>query len=249
MNANASWLINKLNLEYQPVGLLLTASKPENAVCFRKKGNGCIAPLIFSASKGKTVAIDEGSTGYPCSAFYLGYGDWIFDGIEYFLSNSPVPIGRECERIVKNAALARAFVESNVPKEKNQLTYVFKPLLSFTEQERPEVVLFFANADQLSALVFLIQHSHPLDDDRVKTGFASACMAMTTVPLKYAREGQSKAFWGLHDISVRASLPKDIMSMAMPYSLFEEICNDAPESFLITERWEKVAERNLPAKN
>lgn len=243
MNANANWLISKLRLRYQPVGLMFADKKPPHALFFKKSGNGCIAPLIFSAAKGKTVAIDKDSTGYACSAFYLGFAEWIFNGIEFFLSHSPVPIGRECERFVESPALAKEFVKSYVPLERIEKTYIFKPVPAFEEQEKPEIVLFFANADQLSALVFLIQHANPLDYDRVKTGFASACQAMITIPLQYARKGENKAFWGLHDISVRTSLPKDIMTLAMPYALFEEICNHAPKSFLITEKWKQIQRR------
>ncbi|MEN6456096.1 MAG: DUF169 domain-containing protein, partial [Prolixibacteraceae bacterium] len=83
----------------------------------------------------------------------------------------------------------------------------------------------------------------PLDYDKVKTGFASACQAMVTIPLQYARKGENKAFWGMHDISVRTALPKDIMTMAMPYTLFEEICIQAPQSFLITEKWKQIEKR------
>ncbi|MGV8134664.1 MAG: DUF169 domain-containing protein [Mangrovibacterium sp.] len=243
MNVKANWLISKLKLQYQPVGLMLAEHKPFNAICFKKSGSGCIASLIFSAAKGKTVAIDKNSTGYACSAFYLGYADWIFNGIEFFLSHSPVPIGMECERFVESPDLAREFVKSYVPLEHTNKTYVFKPVLAFKEDEKPETVLFFANADQLSALVFLIQHAHPLDYDKVKTGFASACQAMVTIPLQYARKGENKAFWGMHDISVRTALPKDIMTMAMPYTLFEEICIQAPQSFLITEKWKQIEKR------
>ena len=242
----AYWLFDKLQFTYQPVGLTFTEEKPADALYFKKAGSGCIATLIFSASKGKTIAIDRESTGYPCSAFYLGFKDWIFNGIEYFLSNSPVPIGRDCERFVENPRLAKAYVESFVPGTMLDKTYVFKPVVSFTENEEPEIVIFFANADQLSALVFLIQYSHPLDFDRSKTGFASACAAMTTIPLQYARKGEDKAFWGLHDVSIRPHIPAEVMTMAMPFSMFKEICTIAPESFLGTEKWKKVLERINP---
>jgi hypothetical protein len=238
------WLIDRLILNYLPVGLMLADKKPADAVSFKKKGKGCIASLIFSAAKGKTVAIDSESTGYPCSAFYLGYQDWIFQGIEYFLSSSPVPIGRECERFVHSPSLAKEYVESFVPEEHTKSAYVFKPVTLFAEDESPETVIFFANPDQLSALVFLIQYKHPLDFGRVVTGFASACMAMATIPLQYARKGESKAFWGLHDIAVRPSMPKDLMTISMPYKIFEEICSVADESFLNTENWASLLARN-----
>jgi len=239
----AAWLFEKLAFAYQPIGMMFADEKPAGAICFKKAGDGCIAALIFSAAKGKTVAIDRHSTGYSCSAFFLGYSDWIFNGVEYFLSHSPVPIGRECERFVKSPKLAKEFARAFVPQTQENATYVFKPVVSFAENEKPEIVIFFANADQLSALVFLIQYAHPLDFDRIKTGFASACMSMVTIPLSYARRGEEKAFWGLHDVAIRPSLPEALMTMAMPFSMFREMCDAAPDSFLSTEKWNKILER------
>jgi uncharacterized protein (DUF169 family) len=237
------FFIEKLAFKYLPVGVIMAHERPKDALFFKKTGQGCIASLIFSAAKGKTVCIDKGSTGYPCSAFYLGYNDWIFNGIEYFLSHSPVPIGRECERFVKSPTLAKVFVESYVPVEFTKASYVFKPLTGFNKEEKPEIIIFFANPDQISALVFLIQYSHPTDFNRIITGFASACMAMVTLPMQYARQNEEKTFLGLHDIAVRPSFPENLMTLSMPYSVYEEIISIADESFLITENWNKLLTR------
>lgn len=232
----------KLLLEYHPVGFFYTDKKPDNSIGFKNKGGGCIMPLIFTCAKGKTAAFNEGSTGYPCSAFYLGYKDWIFPGIEKFLSNGPFP-GRECERIVKTAGLAENYVKSLRPAEKEKGWAVFKPLEEFSGEEKPEVVIFFANADQLSALTYLLYFDAPEEDDRIVGRFASACAAVTTVPLKYARTNQKKAVWGLHDISVRPKLPKDLMTLTFPFELLAEMWINIEESFLTSERWNKVAKR------
>jgi hypothetical protein len=232
----------KLLLEYQPVGFFYTYKKPDNAVGFKNKGGGCIMPLIFTSVKGKTAAFDENSTGYPCSAFYLGYKDWIFPGIEKFLSNGPFP-GRECERIVKTADLAENYVKSLRHAEKEKGWAVFKPLEEFTGEEKPELVIFFANADQLSALTYLLYYDAPEDEDRIVGRFASACAAVTTIPLKYARANQKKAVWGMHDISVRSKLPKDLMTLTFPFELLAEMWLNIENSFLTTTRWNKVANR------
>jgi uncharacterized protein (DUF169 family) len=235
--------ISQLGFQYLPVGMHIEAERPDGTVFFKKSGQGCIASLIFSASKGKTVSIGKSSTGYPCSAFYLGYNEWIFDGIEYFLSHSPLPIGRECERFVKTPSQAKEFVESYVPNKFTEGTYVFRPVNEYSDHNKPEIVIFYANPDQLSALVFLVQYSHPLDFNRIVTGFASACMAMVTLPMQYARRNEDKAFWGLHDIAVRPSFPKNIMTLSMPISMYEEIISITDESFLKTENWKKLLAR------
>ena len=113
----------------------------------------------------------------------------------------------------------------------------------FTKNEKPEIVIFFANADQLSALVYLVSFGAPAEE-RIITQFASACMSIFTVPLKYANEGKKRAVWGLHDVSARKNLPKDIMSFSLTYNLFMEVYNNINDSFIMTENWEKLKHRN-----
>lgn len=232
----------KLGMDVSPVGVVLTDSIPEDALHFKKKGSGCIATMIYSSAKGKAIAFDEHTTGLPCSAFYLGYTDWIFNGIEGFLSNECV-WGREPERFIKTPEMAKKFVESYIPQTHRKGAIVFKPLEFFTENEKPELVIFFVNADQVSALQYLIGYGAPREE-RIVSRFASACMSVFTIPMEYARKGEKKAVWGFHDISVRSKMPKDIMSMTLTYPLFEEICQNLEESFLTTEQWEKLKKRN-----
>jgi len=51
--------------------------------------------------------------------------------------------------------------------------------------------------------------------------------------------------WGLHDISVRRRLPKELMTITMPYELLTEINNDIDRSFVITDHWKELKERNI----
>jgi hypothetical protein len=117
----------KLAMQYSPVGFCFADKKPEKAVGFKRPGDGCIMPLILASAKGKTVAFDENSTGWECSAFHLGYKNWIFTGIEHFLSHGLL-IGIGCERFVKTPKLAKRYVESLKPQEKAKGAVVFKPL-------------------------------------------------------------------------------------------------------------------------
>jgi uncharacterized protein (DUF169 family) len=232
----------KLGTHLSPVGVLLTDKLPEEAFHFKKKGSGCVANMIYNSAKGKTFAFDENTTGLPCSAFYLGYTDWIFDGIERFLSNECV-WGREPERFIKTPEMAKKFVESYIPHTHREDAIVFKPLEFFAENEKPELVIFFVNADQISALQYLIGFAAP-NEERIVSRFGSACMSVFTIPMEYAAKGEKKAVWGFHDISQRSKTPKDITSLTFTYPLFEEICENLDESFLTTEPWIKLRERN-----
>ncbi len=240
-------LKEKLGMKLSPVGVFFTNEIPEGALHFKKKGSGCITPLIFKSAQGKTVAFDDDTTGWPCSSFYLGYSDWIFPGIEKFLSNEGVH-GREPERFMKDPETAKRFVESFIPESKRQGAIVFKPLEQFTDNEKPEIVIFFANPDQLSALVYLIQFGAP-DEERIVTKMASACISIFTSPMRYAQKGEKKAVWGLHDISVRKLIPKDLMTLTLTYDLFTEVYENMNDSFIQTGNWAKLRSRNMLTNN
>lgn len=233
---------DKLGMKYSPVGVFFTDEIPEDALHFKKKGSGCITPLIFKSAQGKTIAFDENTTGWPCSSFYLGYSDWIFPGIEKFLSNEVVH-GREPERFMKDPDTAKRFVETFIPESKRQGAVVFKPLEQFAGNEKPEVIIFFANPDQLSALVFLIQYAAP-DEERIVTKMASACISIFTSPMKYAQKGEKRAVWGLHDISVRKLMPKELMTLTLTYDLLTEVYENMNDSFIQTENWKRIKSRN-----
>jgi len=239
-------LKEKLGLGNLPIGMFFSESKPENAISFKSKGNGCILPLIFKSAQGKTIAIDQDTTGWNCSAFYLGYQDWIFDGIECFLSDGVVN-GREGERFIKTSKQAKSFVEFYRPKTLNTKVTVFKPLADFEQNEKPEIVIFFVNADELSALVYLLHFNAPESEDRIVTRFISGCGSIVTLPMKLKKEGKMQAVWGMHDISVRRRLPKELMTLTMPYELLIEIAKDIDQSFIITESWKAIRERNTQA--
>ena len=239
-------LKEKLGLGNLPIGMFFSESKPENAISFKSKGNGCILPLIFKSAQGKTIAIDQDTTGWNCSAFYLGYQDWIFDGIECFLSDGVVD-GREGERFIKTSKQAKSFVEFYQPKTLNTKVTVFKPLSEFEQDETPEIVIFFVNADELSALVYLLHFNAPESEDRIVTRFISGCGSIVTLPMKLKKEGKMQAVWGMHDISVRRRLPKELMTLTMPYELLIEIAKDIDQSFIITESWKAIRERNTQA--
>ncbi|MGD8778837.1 MAG: DUF169 domain-containing protein [Ignavibacteria bacterium] len=186
-----------LGLNYFPIGIMFSDNMPENAKRFTKKGSGCIIPLIFSSAKrGQTVAIDKNSTGWDCSAFYLGYKDWIFEGIECFLTDGTV-FGRDGERFIKTRRQAKDFVTSFVPTKINKNITIFKPLEEFKDSEEPVLIVFFATPDELSGLIYLLHYNSPSSDDIVITAFNSGCGSIFTKPMKLISEGKKKAVWGV----------------------------------------------------
>jgi hypothetical protein len=232
-----------LKLEkYKLCGVYFSNAKPENALELKKKGNGCIVPLILKASTGIPLVVGEESTGWSCSAFYLGFQDTIFEGIEYFLSNKD-DFWRPCEKFIQNPALAKAFVDNVHPVKPDKSYIIVKPLEDFAPDEEPESVLFFVNADQLSALVFLSHYDAPGTMDRVLAPFSSSCMALVTLPLKLARNNEDKAIIGNFDIAARTRMPADLLSFALPYAFLKKLAGFLPESFFTTHNWGILKDR------
>lgn len=234
---------DSLGMKLSPVGIMFSDKTPKDAISFKKKTRVCIMPLLFKSAKGSIVAFDNDFTKKPCARFYLGYTNWISDGIEKFLSNEKLN-NRKPERFIKTKEMALSAMKANIPDNIRTDVIIIKPLELFQKNEKPEIIIFFANTDQLSGLVYLINYSSPTEE-RISTPFASACSSVLTVPLKYAKQGINKAVWGLHDISARKRLPKDLMTLAMPYKLFEEMYDNIDESFLITENWKIIKNRNI----
>ena len=237
-------LKDSLSLKYYPIGMYFSDEYPKDAINTDKKFNSCIVPLIFLSAKGKTIAFNKNNAGMDCSVFFLGYKDCIFKGVEGFLSDG-VLFGRGGERFVKTKKQAKAFIESYKPKSINTKVTVFKPLKKFDGDEFPEIVIFFVNPDELSGLVYLLHYNSPDKNYLIITGFHSGCGSVLTLPMKNKNEGKIKAVMGMHDISVRSKLPRDILTLAMPFELVSDIYNEIDNSFIITDNWEKIKERNL----
>ena len=234
--------MTNLGMTLHPIGFIRSEQKPDNAIPNKNVYDGCIMPLLFAAAKGQVIAFDSETSGRSCAAFHLGYRNWIFPGIERFLSHGPIP-GRSCEKLVKNAKLAKSYVESIVPEKIRGDVSIFKPLEQFKDEETPEFVIFFVNADQISALAALIFFEAPLDSSRIHSQFASACGACITLPMNFAGKGFKKAVWGLHDITARAHLPKELMTLTITKPLLHEMGKNMEKSFLFTERWARIKER------
>jgi hypothetical protein len=223
-------LRSRLGLEFSPVGFGYAPTPPPAARVVR---GGCIAPLVRAAGQGHTYVFDPQAGGRPCARFYLGFSEWIFDGIEQFLSYGPVP-DRECERFIRTPEQARLFIENNRFDAPANTVGVLAPLDAFPTANPPQVVVLLVNADQVSALVYLLHFDAPEDDSRVMTTLAAGCASMLTLPFLDDRRGVRRARWGLHDPAARVRMPAHLTSLAMPLPFLRETWGHASDSFLET---------------
>ena len=225
-----SKIASSLHLKHQPVALLWTNDRPDEALQFHQDKWGCVMAMFAQAATGKTAAFDRQTFGCIGGGVGLGFGNQYVNwrgGIECFygfLSNGNAErenaseiaeqiarTGRKVaverflhgEGLVKSPELAKVFVDSLPLVEIPDRYVVFKPLSSVDElKEQPQVVIFPVNADQLSALVSLANYDRGTLDAVIIQPVAG-CQSIGILAYKEARSDRPRAVIGLTDIAAR----------------------------------------------
>jgi uncharacterized protein (DUF169 family) len=230
-----------LGLKESPLGIYYTNDKPEG-ITPEEGIRGCMIGLLQNArKKGKTVFFDKTHFGCPGGAYYMGFFESPMPKIEYFLSCG-IPGEMEGERYIKTPERAREYFARMIPRRAPATYCVFKPVEQFRTGVVPEVVVFFGSPDVLSGLFTLTNYALERSD-AVYAPFGSGCGTMLTYPLKEAVKEQPRAILGMFDVSARPMVEKDVLTLAMPYSVFLTLLENVSGSFLETESWKKVLRR------
>ena len=256
-----SRIAEAINLRYSPVAIVFTNEKPEGALQFKEGRWGCVIAMLGAAAKGRTAVFDRKTYGCIGGGSGLGFGNTYTQfpgGIEHFLSkgnkefcdsetgknivrNMPALIHGEAYK--KTPEFAKSFAD-NLPYYEVPTEYVvFKPLAELSPAEKPEVVIFLATPDQISALVVLAKYARH-GGDNVPTPFGAGCHSIGILPLHQGTQDHPRGVVGLIDISARKHVEKDILSFSVPYKMFLEMEGHVEESFLTRDVWLKVKERN-----
>jgi uncharacterized protein (DUF169 family) len=266
-----SSIAKALTLKYEPVAIIMTNERPEGAKQFKEGKFGCVMSMLAAAVRGNTVVFDRRTFGCPGGGTGLGFGNQYLNfagGVEgfcYFLSvgNEQWEPGMQLveqikpfvgedvyddlvhgERYLKTPELVKKFVDYlpiiDVPFE----YVVFKPLRDVEpEQERPEVMVFLVDMDQLSALVVLASYDRD-DNESVIIPQAAGCQSIGIYPFREARQERPRAVAGLVDISARVQIKRqlkdDFMTFAVPFVMFQEMEANVPGSFLERNTWKEL---------
>jgi len=227
--------------------------------------------MLSAAAKGATAVFDRNTFGCHGGGVGLGFGDQYnnFPGGRdcfcYFLSigNASWEKGQQVskqlepllnaemndnfvhgERYIQTPELVEDFIES-LPITDIPNTYVvFKPLNQvILEQEVPEVIVFFGDMDQISALSILANYGRK-GNENVIFPFAAGCQNIGIYPFRESKSEHPRAVLGLNDISARVALKRvlkdDVMTFSVPFRLFEEMEKTVPESFLERTTWKQL---------
>jgi uncharacterized protein (DUF169 family) len=266
-----SRIAEALKLKHAPVALVWADEAPENAMQFKEDKWGCVMWLVSAAVKGRTAAADRKTFGCFGGGVGLGFGNQYLnfpggeEGFCRFLSSGNVeteegrrvaeqiqPFMREeahdnflhGERYVKTPDKVRGFIE-NLPVRDIPAAYVlFKPLDAVDrEGENLRTVVFFADADQLSALVVLANYGRG-DNENVTIPYAAGCQNLGIYPYQEAERERPRAVVGLTDISARLYARKQLgdglLTFAAPLSLFDEMEGNVEGSFLERHTWREL---------
>jgi len=249
-----------MELQYSPVAVLFTDNKPENAMQFKEGRWGCVVTMFIAAAKGRTAVFDRKTFGCLGGGVGLGFGNQYVNfpgGIECYISTGNKEFAKspeaanfrtstpldEGEGYFKSSEIAKKFVDA-LPMTEVQTTYVvFKPLDQLTEEETPEVVVFLANVEQLSALSVLANYERGTGQS-VIIPFGAGCHTIGIMPYAEAKSAEPRAIIGLTDISARRHVDKDILSFAVPFPMFLQMEENVEGSFLNKEVWKNLLERN-----
>ena len=271
-----SKIANAISLNYQPVALIWSDQEPAEAVQFQQGKWGCIMWLAASAAKGKAAACDRKTFGCFGGGVGMGFGDQYVnfpggkDCFCHFLSggNEQWEQGRQAaekvkpflrkesydnfvsgERYIKTPEQVHQFIE-NLPITDIPTEYViFKPLADIDpQQETPQVIVFFADPDQLSALVVLANYDRQ-DNHNVIIPYAAGCQTIGIYPYQEAKAEKKRAVVGLTDLSARVSIRKlledHLMTFAVPLAMFEEMERNVADSFLERPTWQALLKTKM----
>ncbi|MBW2040246.1 MAG: DUF169 domain-containing protein [Deltaproteobacteria bacterium] len=150
------------------------------------------------------------------------------------------------ERYVESPELVKRFVELLPIVDIPAKYVVFKPLKDADlRKEEPVVIVFLADPDQLSALVILANYGRE-GNENVIIPYAAGCQTIGIYPYKEVRAEKPRAVVGFTDISarknVRKQLGKDLLSFAVPFTMFQEMEGNVEGSFLQRETWKALME-------
>lgn len=121
---------------------------------------------------------------------------------------------------------------------------VFMPLSSLEpSRDRPVVVTFFVQPDQLAALVILVNYRRE-GLENVIIPYAAGCQTIGVISYKEAASSRPRAVVGLTDISarlyLRGKIPPGCFTLTVPWKMFLEMEEDVEGSFLESKTWKRL---------
>lgn len=245
-------LVEMLHLELEPVGVFLGNA---DATCDMQAQPGkrnCVVPFLLSAARGKIVGIDEEGCTCPGGTVGCCFGDGFArknPNIHVMLSQgmgdaappqAPIHLV-EGERFFCDADTALKWRNAMPFSDAGYPRVVFAPQSRWGEIGAPDLVLVFADADQLSALVTMLGFHNGRTINTI-VPYGAACHSIVFAVEQMQKE-EPMAVMGLFDISQRSKAIGDYLSLTMPYAMWEALSDGLERSCLTTHAWKQIEAR------
>lgn len=204
---------------------------------------GCMFKCFDKVFEGETFIL--GATSSKCPGFKVnaGFVDGLLQtpgGFGNFLSQGAgkgFPTG---ERLKCNPALPEEFIlglPSSVMENRNAIR-----LEPYQESLNPDLVICFANPDQLSALIILHNFERSAYDTTI-TGCMAGCASLFRVPLGESQKEESRAVIGNLDLAERHLLDKNLISFTVSGKDFKQMLANTEQCFFHAPMWKPVRTR------
>ena len=227
--------------------MVARAARGGTAVCGRKTF-GCWGGGV---GLGFGDIYQQFPSGEDCFCHFLSIGNdqWktgrqVAEKIKPHMNEHSLDHFMHGERYLKSPERVQRFVQG-LPITDIPAPYVaFKPLSEVEDDATCQVVIFFVDPDQLSALVILANYDRETNEN-VIIPYAAGCQTVGIYPYREAAADQPRAVVGLTDISVRTyvrqQLGDHLMTFAVSLKMFKEMEDNVEGSFLERSVWEKLA--------
>lgn len=201
----------------------------------------CLICELAKVRKGESAVYNADSVICGGAKRYTGYNVDMSPTFRYFLS-----CGIEGKVRGERYKISPEVVDETqknlvrLPTEGKNL--IFKRWDKLTEQDEPDVVIFFVQPEILSGL-FTLANYDQVDPQGVTTHFSAGCGSIIHYPYLEKDKENPKCVLGMFDPSARQCVPINTLSFAIPIKRFIKIIGYMEESFLITPTWDKVRQR------
>ena len=231
-------LSEALGLGCRPVAVYRSPSVPEDALVPEGK---CVIPLLLTgcARNGGKYAADAGSIRCHGAVGGLGFGGIPDRGkTAVNMSDRPPEEGRPGKRYFRDPECAMRQMECVPDMGDGEDAIVFQDLDSAEAEGIPvEVVVFLVNPVELSALMQLAAFSRTSEGPASTAPFGLACQQIYAIPMGEAGSDDPRGVIGMTDMYARRFVPPDILSYAVPYSLYRRMVSDIGASFFSQQRY------------
>jgi len=198
----------------------------------------CIICDLARVRMGTSLVFDQSSVTCSGGQFYLGYDTHRSENFRYFLSDGK-PGVVEGERYKRTPEIVDEITRNHVSLPAVANYYMFRRWDKLTGADNPDVVIFFARPEVLSAL-FTLANFDQANPNGVICPFGSGCSSIIHYPRLEQQSNHPRAVFGMFDPSARPCVPLDILTIAIPMKKFEKMIGFMDESFLTTKTWDKV---------